>query len=116
MSNPNIRMRSIFMLAVMFPLLSACVGYSRGYFGKNSCQYGNPTGVPAQAVAAIYIDQDGHEVPTGTSQAEDLTGTFWNRLCLTPEHRAGGGTCPPNYCPITTPGGNLKCIPHTMPC
>ena len=122
MSNPNILMRSILMLVFIFPLLSGCVGYSRGYFGKSSCQYGTPTtyvspiGVPAPAVAAIYIDQDGNELFGAYDQAEDLTGTLWNRVCLTPPNHMGGGTCPTGYCPYTTAQGNRMCIPHTMPC
>ena len=87
---------------------------SRGTFASGSCAAASRVGVPDDAVAAVYVDEDGKEV----GQIESLRGTDGKQMCATPPvqppvgNNPGPGTCAPGFCLKTVLGTTRKaCLP-----
>ncbi len=95
------------LVSALACLTTGCPRESRGDFNADSCPSAARIGVYPEAKSAVYFDAQG--TPLGT-QAEDLTGTTNNRMCLTPPP-PGSGNCPQTFCPHTVNGKTycLKC-------
>jgi len=102
---PTLRVLFIVLLTI------AIGGCARGYFGSRSCDRGeriafsvSDTNPPetGKAVAAIYVDKDGRAV--AGLPAEELLGTYRDRMCPTPDPSVAA--CPTGYCARAVAGGN----------
>jgi hypothetical protein len=98
------RFAVLLLVAALTVTISGCG--SRGTFGPKACSQPERIDVPSKAVIAIYYDSEGQ--PVGTyGIGEDMTGTFRNHMCETPD--PSDADCPTGYC-MKNIGGTNYCL------